>query len=678
VRIAAVAVAVAEDRDAHGVVIQVQDFGSLMPADMLYCLGCTPAPSLPVTDTSTSMPFFRNVLSSDVQGLLRRFWRVAQGTPSHIAIPLGLVLLATAIEGASYALLIPLSDSVSENGFTFLAGSRAFGWIAGIVPDAALASPKRDAYLSLAVIALVVFGRSVKVLVDHARNRYLHQRDEAYRARIREYAFSRVLGFGRLYFDRTPIGTVNTELGWAESPTAILGNVEEVLRRALAIVAKAAIMVILSPLLFVVAIVAYPTIQFSLGWVHRAVGKLSHQNADLEREMQGNVLDLLSTVPLVKAFHQERAASESYAKILAAVRDLNVRRRNLMALRWPAEEILILGTILLAQAVIVFSADVFQAGDVARLAAFLLLVQQTLPELKQYGVFRLAVADQLPRLEALVELSSDDNKHIVHSGSRDVREIVQGIDVRGLTFSYGDGTTVLHDISASFPAGKMTAIVGESGTGKTTLVDVISRFYDCPEGTVFLDGSDIRDFSLESLYGKLAVVSQDVWLLNRSMRDNVVFGLEEPPSDEVVLELLAELCLDDFLREHASPLSVEIGDRGVQLSGGQRQRLALARAILRSPEILVLDEATSALDSVVEAQVERIVERRSRGRTLIVIAHRLSTIRAADQILVMKGGRVVESGGWDELLALDGAFARLHEAQFKDRPRLHPEPSGLQ
>ena len=214
-------------------------------------------------------------------------------------------------------------------------------------------------------------------------------------------------------------------------------------------------------------------------------------------------------------------------------------------------------------------------------------------------------------------------------------------------------------------AGKLTAVVGHSGAGKTTLVDLIARFYDVAPGMISLDGADIRSFSLDSLHRSMAIVSQDVWLLNRSVRDNLIFGIDRPVSDEELFEALHDVLLADFVRAMASGLDTEIGDRGVRLSGGQRQRLALARALLRDPQILILDEATSALDSVVELKVARAIQQRSSGRTLIIIAHRLSTIREADQIVVLDDGRLVESGKWEDLLEAGGPFSRLHEAQYR-------------
>jgi len=206
--------------------------------------------------------------------------------------------------------------------------------------------------------------------------------------------------------------------------------------------------------------------------------------------------------------------------------------------------------------------------------------------------------------------------------------------------------------------------VGRTGAGKTTFVDLIARFYDCEPGKILLDGVDIREYKLPSLHARMAIVSQEVWLLNRTLRDNLTFGLARKATDQELSQALEDVDLGEFVAGLREGLDTEIGDRGVRLSGGQRQRVALARALLRDPDILILDEATSALDSMVEQRVARAIQQRAKGRTLIVIAHRLSTIRDADLILVMHEGRVVEQGSWDELLLREGAFFRLHQAQY--------------
>ena len=331
----------------------------------------------------------------------------------------------------------------------------------------------------------------------------------------------------------------------------------------------------------------------------------------------------------------------------------------------PVEEGVILTAVLIVEGFLLWWADSFQPGELVRLGAFLLVAQQSMPDYLAISNFRLKMSEQVPLLDALADLYSDEGKHIVPSGDRCFEGLREGIDIRGLSFSYQPAIQVLQDIHCSIPSGCTVGLVGESGAGKTTLAHLITRFYDCPPGTLFLDGVDIREFSLPSLHDKLSLVSQQALLLNRSIRLNLTFGLESKPGEESLLRALDDVELGDLVRQLPDGVDTRIGERGVQLSGGQRQRLALARSLLRDPEILILDEATASLDSLLEQKIEATVERRSSGRTLIVIAHRLSTIRNADQILVMSAGRIVERGTWDELVSNRGHFETLYRAQFE-------------
>ncbi len=606
----------------------------------------------------------RGFLDADIRRVIRHYARVVGARPRHILIPVALAFLAAGFEGASFSLLIPLSRAVSGNSFDFLHGSKVFGWIARILPASLASSPRRDAYLVLAILGLALVSRVGKVLSELGRAVYANSRNEAYFAGVQEETFGRILGFGRLYFERESLGRLDVELSWSKSVVDLLDSVEGFLKHALSMIAKVVVMVALSIPLSITVAIAFPGILLGTGRISRAIERRAQEGADLEIRSKRQVLDLLATVPLVKAFNQEREARASYRAILGDLRGVGARRRNLMALRWPVEEISVLLTIILAQAVVILTSASYLPGDLVKLAVFLVLVQQTMPNMKSFGALASALADQRPKLRALARLLSDTDKYRVESGTRVFTGLRHGIEVRSLSFAYADGTAVLKNVTAKIPADSFTGVVGESGSGKSTLTDLIARFYDCPPGTVLLDGIDIREFSLSSLYRRMTIVSQDVWLLNRTLRGNLLYGLHDPPDDDALLELLSDLQLGPFLREHPSPLDVVIGDHGVQLSGGQRQRIAIARALLRKPEILILDEATSALDSVVERRVAEEIDRRFRGRTMLVVAHRLSTLRDADQILVLKHGRIVEAGGWDELLSAGGEFAALHEAQF--------------
>jgi len=600
------------------------------------------------------------------RGILRHYWRVVDGRWWHLALPVSLILLAGVFEAASFSLLLPLTEAISENSFDFLSDSRAFGWILSLVPESIAASPSRDGFLVILLVGLIIVGRFAKLGTEYGTKLFVVGRNERYRVRVGEETFGRVLRFGRQYFDRNAVGRVDAEISWSSSVMSLLVAVEEMLRNAVGLLVKAAVMFGLSVPLSIAFVLTLPLVAWLMNAVNREVGRISRQAVEVERRLRTRILDLLGSIPLVKAYSQEQQAASAYGDVLREVEVLAVRRDRIVGLRYPVEEILVLVTMLLVQSVIIMvSGDgTFRPGDLAAFGAFLLILQQSLRDYRYLSEFSVKVSQEIPKLDSVASLFSDEGKYLVPSGPRTFDRIENGITVRNLDFQYLEGIDTLRDINAVLPAGKITAIVGSTGAGKTTFVDLIARFYDCAPGSISLDDVDIREYSLPSLHATMAIVSQDVWLLNRTVRENLTFGLPRVADEAELLAALRDVELGDFVDGLRDGLDTEVGDRGVQLSGGQRQRLALARALLRDPHILILDEATSALDSIIEQRVARAIQKRAQGRTLIVIAHRLSTIRDADLILVMDEGRVVEQGGWDELVALGGIFAGLHRAQF--------------
>lgn len=604
-------------------------------------------------------------LPSDLRGVLTTYWRAAKVRPPELVIPLALTVLTTFFEGLCFALLIPIANAVSEGGFTFLESSRAFGWILSLAPAAWQPGQGNDSWILLFILLLIVASRFAFLGADYLRKVYVTARNERYRAAVIGATFGQILTFGRGYFQNRSAGEIDTELRWSASAPDLLDHAENLFQRGIRLLVKVGIMLAISVPLSIAFLLTFPPILWIMRQLWVRLERIAHTSADLERETRRDALDLLGTIPLVKAVSREDEAVRHHTAILDRAVGVAVHRQRIGALSSPLTEVAILGTLLAVQGTIIAISGEFRPGDLGMFAAFLLLAQQSFPDLQAVTGLRVHLAEAFIRLQAVARLFQDGGKYVVPSGTRSFAGLRNEIRVDGLSFAYSASReTVLDRVQARLPAGQMTAIVGETGSGKTTFVDLLARFYDCPPGTILLDGVDVRDFDLGTLHARMAVVSQETWLLNRSLRRNLNFGLERTPPDEALLDLLEDVALGDFVSGLPDGLDTEIGDRGIRLSGGQRQRISIARALLRDPEILILDEATSALDSVVEAQVLRSIERRSANRTLIVIAHRLSTLRGADHILVMGGGQIVEAGAWDDLLAKGGHFTRLHTAQF--------------
>jgi len=231
-------------------------------------------------------------------------------------------------------------------------------------------------------------------------------------------------------------------------------------------------------------------------------------------------------------------------------------------------------------------------------------------------------------------------------------------------FSYSEGDEVLHDVDFHVAPGEVVALVGPSGAGKTSIANLLCRFYDPTHGSVRVDGHDLREVQLRSLRSHVSVVLQDTFLFNASVRENLLYGKPDATEDELVAATKAAYA-HDFILALPEGYDTEIGERGVKLSGGQRQRLALARAILTDPRILILDEATSSVDAEAEYLIQQALERVLEGRTALVIAHRLSTIRNADKIIALDGGRIREIGNHRDLLARQGLYSQLYQRQLE-------------
>lgn len=251
-------------------------------------------------------------------------------------------------------------------------------------------------------------------------------------------------------------------------------------------------------------------------------------------------------------------------------------------------------------------------------------------------------------------------------GELELADVSGQIEFKGVNFSYAGDKRVLRDINIRIQTGQTIAVVGKSGSGKSTLVSLLPRFYDIASGQITIDGHDIRELKLASLRHNIALVSQDVTLFNDTLKNNIAYGVLADRSDEDIQNAVAQAHADEFVSELSAGMNTLVGDDGVLLSGGQRQRVAIARALLKDAPILILDEATSALDTESERHIQAALAAVMKGRTTIVIAHRLSTIEAADVILVMHDGRIVESGDHASLISANGSYAELHHAQFKE------------
>jgi len=297
--------------------------------------------------------------------------------------------------------------------------------------------------------------------------------------------------------------------------------------------------------------------------------------------------------------------------------------------------------------------------------AFILYINMYLAPIRTLIMFNEQFQKGMTGFRRMVEILDTEPDIVDRQGAVDAGTLMGTIEFDHVSFSYGE-EKVLSDLSFTIEAGKTVALVGPSGVGKTTICSLIPRFYDVTGGRVLIDGTDIRDFTLRSLRNNIAVVQQDVYLFNNTVRENISYGDWEA-EDDAIREAAKNAQIHEFIESLPSGYETIVGERGVRFSGGERQRVSIARAFLRNPSILILDEATSSLDNISERAIQAALDVLSRDRTTLVIAHRLSTIRNADEILVLSDGGIAERGTHEELLEKGGEYAFLYQSQFADQ-----------
>jgi len=311
---------------------------------------------------------------------------------------------------------------------------------------------------------------------------------------------------------------------------------------------------------------------------------------------------------------------------------------------------------------IVYLGVVVLSLEFTLIIAVLFILYRMAPRITNLNMFRQTIAANMAAISAIKAIMDETSRPGIVSGTTDFVELKDGIELRQVQFAYDVENPVLKNANFTIEKGQITALIGISGAGKSTLVDLILRFHDPTGGNIYVDGVDLKEFTLESWRKTIGVVNQDIFLFNDTIFNNIAMGLPDATEEQVVKAATGAFA-DEFIRQLPQGYDTLVGERGWNLSGGQRQRIALARAILRKPQILVLDEATSSLDAETEQLIQQYISD-VRGRsTVLIVAHRMSTIETADKIVVLEDGRITDEGDWDTLLAKDGKFANYLQLQ---------------
>lgn len=419
--------------------------------------------------------------------------------------------------------------------------------------------------------------------------------------------------------------------------------------------------------LSLIFLVIAPLIAVIVGFVSKRFRKISNNIQTAMGLVTTCSEQMLNGHKVILSFGGQKVEKSRFAEVNNMTRQQDVKLESAKAMSTGVVQLIAS----FALAFVIYMAsqpamlDSLTAGTFTLIASSMVMLLRPLKQLTTVnGDFQRGMAAAKSIFEILDQLPEQD------TGTRELTRISGHIRFDHVDFSYPghEDKQVLQDISFEVLPGQTVALVGRSGSGKTTISSLLPRFYEIEKGRILLDDSSIKNFTLASLRQQMAIVSQHVTLFNDTIANNIMYGLDEPVSDAHLLDVAEKAHVMEFASQMKDGLNTMIGENGVSLSGGQRQRIAIARALLRQTPILILDEATSALDTESERKIQGALDALLQGRTNIVIAHRLSTIENADQILVMDQGRIIERGDHASLLAQDGAYAQLYKMQFGQKP----------
>ena len=423
-------------------------------------------------------------------------------------------------------------------------------------------------------------------------------------------------------------------------------------------------MLLLSWQLFLISTLAFLGMSAGLTGLNSRVREASFGIPNASKEFTSSALSFVNGIRTVHASGTQTLERDRYYTATRNVLNARFAVFKLSALVRPL--IAGLGVTLLVGMVAVSYSLFISTGQLkaAELLTFLFVLTRTTPLVSSLNNTKVTVLGAQGSLSAVSELLRRDDKPYFKNGRVPFSGLQRSIDFESVDFSYNPGEPVLHSITLSIKRGETTALVGSSGAGKTTLADLLPRFYDPTQGRILVDGIDLSDLKIESLRQRMAIVSQDTFIFDATVRENITYGIKSANDTDVINAAKASNALE-FIEDLPNGFDTKLGERGIRLSGGQRQRIAIARAILRNPEILILDEATSALDSVTEKLIQDALEQLAKGRTVIAIAHRLSTIANADKVVVLEKGHIVEQGNYQDLLQARGKLWNYHKMQFE-------------
>ena len=583
---------------------------------------------------------------------LREYWPMA-------ILSFILIGMTAFTEGFSVLLVIPILEGLGQETETVTEGNRVLGFINDLfadVPDDQLLQTAAILFVALTLIRALVAMASISVQA------WLQFRLDR---KLREEVYTQLLFITYEELNQRRDSDwqmiLNSETGRAAG--AVFGVVA-MGSSFITMLVYTGVLIAVSWQMTLVAGILLVLVFGALTAMVRLADRVGQERFDRALDVQHGTLETVNAKRIIRVMQQQDYEQRKYFDMLRRLQRIFVWLRIVTEASRQLLEVLVIGLLALLLLVSGMVMDLDQQAIIPLVSTFVLILYRMLPHVLNVNQSRTSISADLAAVRSIANLIETDKKYYVKDGTQPFTGLKDGIQLEDLSFQYVNRQVqALVDVSIHIRRGDTVALVGSSGAGKSTLADLLTRLYDPQGGRILVDGVDLRDLKLADWRRRIGVVSQDTFVFNNTIAYNIGYGSDATQAD---IEAAAQHAnAHQFILELPEGYETQVGDRGVFLSGGQRQRIAIARAILRDPEILILDEATSALDSENERLIQAALDRLSENRTSLVIAHRLSTILNADQIVVLEEGRVVETGTHTVLLERDTRYSKLYHSQFE-------------